>query len=121
MILFRDCMNLNIMMDPRNMYPKMFHPLSQGVSLDWKGLAKHYTRTQRPTKYYVIDFGLSEKFNPGDGPPSAWPVEGGDKTVPEYQDKDNSKRHNPFPTDVYYIGNLVREDFLQVNDGSQQC
>ena len=117
----RDCMNLNIMMDPRNMYPELFHPVLLGMSLDWKGLAKHYTRTQRPTKYYIIDFGLSERFNPKDGPPASWPVEGGDKTVPEFQDKTVQRSHDPFPTDIYYLGNLVREDFLQVNDGSQQC
>ena len=108
-------MNLNIMMDTR-MYPEMFHPVLLGMSLDWKGSAKHYTRTKRPTKYYIIDFGLSERFNPEDGPPSVWPIEGGDRTVPEFQDKAAWKNHNPFPTDVYYIGNLVREDFLQVGD-----
>ena len=113
-------MNLNIMMDPRNMFPKMFHPASNNMSLDWKGSAKYYSRTQRPTKYYIIDFGLSDKFNPEDGPPSAWPIESGDRTVPEFRNKAAWKNHDPFPTDVYYLGNLIREDFFQVSGRAEQ-
>ena len=110
----RDCMNLNIMMDPRNMYPDMFHPRLTLKSRDWKGWAKYYSRTARPTKYYIIDFGLSLKFNPDDGPAMACPIEGGDKTVPEFQERSGWYDRDPFPTDVYYIGNMIREDFLQV-------
>lgn len=107
-------MNLNIMMDPRNTYPEMFHPRLTTKSRDWKGVAKHFTRTQRPTRYYIIDFGLSLKFDPADGPPRAPHIEGGDKTVPEFQDLSAWVDRDPFPTDVYYVGNMIREDFLQV-------
>lgn len=107
-------MNLNIMMDPRNMYPDMFHPCLTQNTRDWKGRAKYYSRTARPTKYYITDFGLSLKFSPEDGSPVAYPVEGGDKTVPEFQNRSGWHVRNPFSTDVYYIGNMIREDFLQV-------
>ncbi len=107
-------MNLNIMMDPRNMYPDMFHPRLPHRARGWKGRAKYYSRTARPTKYYIIDFGLSLKFDPKDGPPIAYPIEGGDKTVPELQHRSGWRNRDPFPTDVYYIGNMIREDFLQV-------
>lgn len=110
----RDCMNLNIMMDPRNTFPDMFHPRVIHKTRDWAGHAKYYSRTLRPTKYIIIDFGLSLKFDPEDGPPLAYPIEGGDKTVPEFQDPSGWYDRDPFPTDIYYIGNMIREDFLQV-------
>ena len=104
------------MMDPRPTFPKMYHPGRPIMSRDFKGLAKHHTRTARPTKYYLIDFGLSRMYNPGDGEPQEIPIRGGgDKTVPEFQGRGEFKPCNPFPTDIYYIGNLVREDFLQVS------
>lgn len=107
-------MNLNIMMDPRNLYPDMFHPRLTNTSRNWDGDARHYTRSQRPTAYYIIDFGLSLKFDPDDGPPLATPIRGGDKTVPEFQDPSRWIDRDPFPTYVYYLGNMIREDFLQV-------
>lgn len=105
-------MNLNIMMDPVPLYPRLFHPLVNSRTMDYKGDAKHYSRTWKPTKYFLIDFGLSRKYNPDDGPPLEFPILGGDKTVPEFQHSDEAV--NPFPTDIYYLGNLIREDFLQV-------
>jgi hypothetical protein len=37
---------------------------------------------------------------------------GGDKTAPEHQNGDTPC--NPFPTDVYYLGNLVRGYYMKV-------
>ncbi|GBE80573.1 hypothetical protein SCP_0302880 [Sparassis crispa] len=110
-VAHRDCMNLNIMMDPKPLYPNMFHPLIHFATRDYIGTAKHYTRTGCPTKYYLIDFGLSRRFHPDGGPPREYPIFGGDKTVPEFHKSDEPC--DPFPTDIYYLGNLVREDFLQ--------
>ena len=45
--------------------------------------------------------------------PVAVPIIGGDRTVPEYK-KDPRAACNPFRVDVYNVGNLIREDFLQV-------
>jgi len=78
---------------------------------DYKGTANHYTRTARPSKYFFIDFGISRKYKPEDGPPRELPIEGGDRTVPEF--KTATGPVDPFPTDIYYLGNLIREDFLQ--------
>jgi len=110
-VAHRDCMDLNVMMDPRPLYPKLYHPAARLRSRDYKGTAKHYTRTAHPVRYYLIDFGLSRKYNPDDGPPSEDPIRGGDKTVPEFQNL--AEPCNPFPTDIYYIGNLIREHFIQ--------
>ena len=73
---------------------------------------KKYTRTWRPPRYLLIDFGLSRLYDPANGPPLDYPLRGGDKSAPEHQGP--KMLCNPFPTDVYYLGNLVREDYIQV-------
>jgi len=101
------------MLDPSDMYPESFHPAAIERSKDFCRKAKWYSRTRRPTRYLLIDFGLSRRYDPANGPPLEKPVHGGDKTVPEHRDLNTPC--NPFPTDVYYLGNLVREDYMQVN------
>ena len=110
-------MGLNIMMDPNPMFPDLYHPATRNRSRDWKSYRpKYYTRTARPTKYYLIDFGLSRKYDPEEREPLQIPILGGDKTVPEFQGDGVYRPWNPFPTDIYYIGNMIREEFLQVSD-----
>ena len=103
------------MMDGTPMYPDGWHPYMPIFRRDYSGLVKHFTRTQRPPKYFFIDFGLSRKYNPDDGPPLEPPIFGGDKSVPEFQGEGHSKPSNPFPTDVYYLGSFIREGFLEVS------
>ncbi|TFY82165.1 hypothetical protein EWM64_g1845 [Hericium alpestre] len=112
-VAHRDCGSLNIMMDASQMYPQSFHPVKINKSRDFRGRARLLTRTECKPRYYLIDFGLSMRYDPqsGNWPPSERKVYGVDKSVPEYRDMDGL--HNPFPTDVYYIGNLIREHFLQ--------
>ncbi|KAL6303556.1 hypothetical protein BKA93DRAFT_336395 [Sparassis latifolia] len=93
----------------------MYHPQAELQTPDLKAITKHYMRTAHPTRYYLIDFGLSRKYNPDDGPPREHPIWGGDKTVPEFQKSDDPC--DPFPTDIYYLGNMIREDFLQTLRG----
>jgi hypothetical protein len=100
------------MLDPSNMFPESFHPAVINRSKDFRRKAKWYSRTRRPTRYLLIDFGLSRRYDPANGPPLDTPIRGGDKSAPEHQDK--GTQYNPFPTDVYYLGNLIREDFMQV-------
>lgn len=101
-------------MDPTATFPNMYHPASSRLNRNFEGFAKYYTRTARPTKYYLIDFGLSRKYNPEDGEPQDFPIRGGDKSVPEFQGNGVCKRYNPFPTDIYYLGNMIRQYFLLV-------
>ncbi|TFK72497.1 hypothetical protein BDN72DRAFT_731085, partial [Pluteus cervinus] len=63
-------------------------------------------RTERPPKYYFIDFGISRQYDPSDASPIEGIIRGGDKSPPEYADP--SGRCNPFPTDVYSLGNTIR-------------
>ena len=109
-----DCTAGNLMLNPSNMYPESFHPAEMSRSKDFSRKAKWYSRTRRPTNYLLIDFGLSRQYDPANGPPLDIPYQGGDKSAPEHQDQDLGKLCNPFPTDVYYLGNLVREEYIQV-------
>jgi hypothetical protein len=97
------------MLEPSGMYPKGFHPVKLDRNRDLKGKATAYTRTLRPPRYYLIDFGLSRRYLTRDI--SDNPLRGGDKTAPEHQSQGSS---NPFYTDVYYVGNLVRVEFMRV-------
>ncbi|KAH9944740.1 kinase-like domain-containing protein [Amylocystis lapponica] len=113
-VAHRDCMNLNMMMDPTGLYPKLYHPRAPTMTRDLQEFAKYLTRTERPVKYYLIDFGLSIRFDAEEAYPAAVPILGGDKTVPEFQDEEYLlEAHNPFPSDVYYLGNMVRQYFLR--------
>lgn len=103
------------MYDATPMYPDGFHPIDTDLTPSWDGKAGHFTRTQRPVRYYFIDFGLSVHFQ-GQEARSILPVRGGDHTAPEHLPILMAKRQpqDPFATDVYYIGNLVRQEFLDV-------
>ena len=110
----RDISILNVMLDAKPMYTVQWHPVAPLYNRNFTGRSKHYSRTERPPKYYYIDFGLSRKYNPDDGPPRELPIFGGDKSVPEFQDEGYNKPADPFATDVYYLGNLIRTTFLGV-------
>ena len=118
----RDCTGLNLMMDGSDMFPQGWHPADPMMNRQYTADARHYMRTQRPPKYYWIDFGLSLQFNENDTNPKSLPMRGNDRTVPELQGKDyQSVALNPFPADIYYLGNLVRRHFTEVcksGDGS---
>ncbi|KAL4242881.1 hypothetical protein ABKN59_011627 [Abortiporus biennis] len=114
-VAHRDCGRLNIMMDPQPMFPKMYHPRYTNYSRDFKGAAKYHSRTARPVRYYLIDLGLSRRYDPENTSPREPPILGGDKSVPEF--KDGTEPLDPFPTDVYYVGNVIRLDFMTVYVG----
>ncbi|KAJ7680937.1 kinase-like domain-containing protein [Mycena polygramma] len=117
-VAHRDCNSLNIMMDGQHLFPAGFHPRAQRNLQDGFRKAKHYTRTQRPVKYYFIDFGISSKFEPGEDT-RVHPILGGDKSVPEFPTLQqmslamNTEKLDPFATDIYYLGNLIRTEFLE--------
>ncbi|KAJ7267690.1 kinase-like domain-containing protein [Mycena haematopus] len=111
-VAHRDCNFNNIMMDGAHLYPKGFHPERQNLTPDTKSTASHYTRTRLPVKYYFIDFGLSRQYDPANSSPLEPIILGGDKSPPEHS-KD-PEECDPFPTDVYFVGNLIRRHFLDV-------
>ncbi|KAH8989697.1 hypothetical protein EDB92DRAFT_836759 [Lactarius akahatsu] len=110
----RDCTRQNIMLDPSNMYPESFHPVVTSRSKDFRRKANAYSRTWRPTRYLLIDFGHSRRYDLSKGPPLDEPLRGADKSAPEHQ---NGTLCDPFPTDVYYLGNMIRENYSQKYKG----
>ncbi|TRM59176.1 hypothetical protein BD626DRAFT_508498 [Schizophyllum amplum] len=89
-----DIHTLNLMMDAAPLYKTPFHPAEIRMRRDWKGsVYPSFTRTQRPVKYY---------------------------TVPEFLGDGFDNPYNPFPTDVYCLGNWIREDFLEGVDFSRR-
>ncbi|KAJ7141152.1 hypothetical protein C8R44DRAFT_866796 [Mycena epipterygia] len=103
------------MIDAQHLYSNGFHPQFQYKNLDFKaGRPKHYTRTQLPPKYYLIDFGISIRFDPSLGADArgALPIRDGDISVPEYEGDGVEEPTDPFATDVYFLGNLIRTQFL---------
>ncbi|KZT71751.1 hypothetical protein DAEQUDRAFT_755590 [Daedalea quercina L-15889] len=111
-IAHRDISPANVMMDATVMFPRMWHPAVPDMRYDYSGKAKYYSRTERPPKYYYVDFGLSRRYDPKDGPPKELPNIGGDKTVPEFQGDGCNNPVDPFRTDIYYLGNLMRTHFV---------
>jgi hypothetical protein len=108
----RDISILNFMMDG-SMYPNSWHPCDDEMErLDLCVEAKHYTRSERPPRYYLIDFGISHRYDPKDGPPLEPPIFGGDKSVSEFQKSVDPC--NPFPTDIYYAGSFILQGLMKV-------
>lgn len=104
------------MMDAADMYPWGFHPISYDMNREYTGLAKHYTRTQRPPTYYWIDFGQAVRFDERDENPRVPCVHANDRSAPEFQGEGHEERdYDPFPIDIYYLGNMVRMYFLEVS------
>ncbi|KAI0916889.1 hypothetical protein AcW2_007158 [Taiwanofungus camphoratus] len=103
-VAHRDISNLDVMMDPASMFPELYHPRRNYRKRDLSGRAKHHSRTERPTHYYFIDFGLSRRYDPANGFPSELPIVGGDKSVPEFQGEGYNQPCNPFLTNIYLYG-----------------
>ncbi|KAH9054585.1 hypothetical protein EDB83DRAFT_2225461 [Lactarius deliciosus] len=89
------------------------HPVDPWKSKDFRRKVKGYSRTRRLTRYLL--FGLSQRYDPANGPSLDRPLRGGDKSAPEHRDRETLRY--PSPTDVYYLGNLVREDCIERYDG----
>ncbi|KAJ7461288.1 kinase-like domain-containing protein [Mycena galericulata] len=110
-VTHRDCAPNNIMMDASPIVKEPFHPIRPNKKRDFSASAVYLSRTQHPVKYYLIDFGMSVKYGPEDRRLER-SVFGADKTVPEFQRRD-APNCDPFPVDVYCIGNLIRTSFTE--------
>lgn len=104
------------MMDATAMYPRGFHPMREMSLPDISGLAPVLHRIDVPVKYYFIDFGISTQFDPDQHSRLVLGLEGLDKDVPELS---ATVPYDPFKTDIFIIGSLLREQFLEVRPRSQ--
>ncbi|KAG6809342.1 hypothetical protein H0H92_000633 [Tricholoma furcatifolium] len=106
-----DCKYDNIMADSVHLYKTPPHPFSLRETLDFSGFPSLiFSRTQKPLKYYLIDFDLAKEYPPGTPRLERVPW-GGDRSVPEHK---LGVPCDPFPVDVYCLGNCIRENFVEV-------
>jgi hypothetical protein len=103
------------MMDATPLFDEPPHPLDPSMNKDYTRPVRPHPRSERPVRYYFIDFGEAEQYDPDNEEPR---IElgragyGGDRSVPEFST--DVEYCNPFPVDVYRIGNIVR-DFTDVS------
>lgn len=101
------------MVDPKHMWLEPYHIMAPSMNRAYTGQVKDpYTRTARPPKYYIIDFGISRRYSPDDLHPQETLAEGGDRTIPEFQN--GHTPHDPFAVDIYCVGNVIRKFILEV-------
>ncbi|KAF7312510.1 Protein kinase domain-containing protein [Mycena indigotica] len=109
-VAHRDCWGPNIAQDPTLLFPWGFHPVYTTQDPANLRPASHIARTFCWPRYFIIDFGLSRRYDPFGGPPLEPVIRGGDRSPPEHH------KHplvcNPFPTDIYFLGNFLKQDFL---------
>ncbi|KAJ7841793.1 hypothetical protein B0H14DRAFT_2359962, partial [Mycena olivaceomarginata] len=99
-------------LDPSELYPYGTHPVNCWANPAHDGLAFHTTRTACWPRYYIIDFGLSRRYDPESGSPLEEIIFAADS---DNSPPDHGKRaewYNPFPTDIYFLGNLLRKEFI---------
>ncbi|PBK71978.1 hypothetical protein ARMSODRAFT_1016965 [Armillaria solidipes] len=95
------------MLDPTKLYPKGL------TTVAWFRQVAPSPRVG--PRYYLIDFGHSRRYDPADSIPHERDLRVGDKSAPEHCNPDELLC-NPFPTDIYYLGNLLREYFLDTKN-----
>lgn len=99
------------MMDGTAMYPEGFHPMAELTLPDISGPAPVLHRVDVPVKYHFIDFGISTRFAPDQASRLVTGTHGLDDEVPELS---NTVPYDPFKTDVFIVGNLFKQHFMQV-------
>lgn len=101
------------MMDGTPLYPDGFHPSRQKMDIDGLNKAKYIRRVDAstPVRYYFTDFGLSTIMDPWK-PRRVIGKHGADQEVPELS---YIEEYDPFPLDVFILGNVYRKTLLDVS------
>ncbi|KAJ3991610.1 kinase-like domain-containing protein [Lentinula boryana] len=108
-VAHRDCSINNMAMEADAMYTRPYHPVRPKKRYDWSGRALHHSRTRCPPRYYLIDFGQSRMYDPSQPRPTEYALKSGGYTPPEGSE---GIPCDPFATDVFLLGNLIRTSFL---------
>ena len=99
------------MMDATALYPQGFHPISPlFLPNDLSSLAPVLPRASVAVTYYYVDFGISTLFASGEPNKLVTGWAGLDRDVPELSEE---VPYDPFKVDVFILGNLFRQMFLQ--------
>ncbi len=99
------------MMDARPLYPEGHHPVKRNHTPDGMYRISPLSRTDRPVRYYFIDFDLSVRF-PDRGSTYVVGDVGRDTEVPELSE---DVPYDAFKVDVFALGNLYYKEFYQVS------
>jgi len=110
-VAHRDYHILNTMMDASPMFPKFHHPVKDMKNFEFTGPAVYFQRTARPVKYFVVDFGISRRYDSVNPSPLEDLILGGNRSLPEHRLKIDPC--NPFATDIYYLGSLFATTFME--------
>lgn len=113
--IYRNCTSVNFMMDATELYPQGFHPLMQDKTRNLESHRVVYTRTEKRPKYYLVNFSSARFYDSNERQPLDHPVYGTDRSVPEFQGEKFEQSHDPFATDVYYLGNMIKNEFVHVS------
>ncbi|CAE6361396.1 unnamed protein product [Rhizoctonia solani] len=104
-----DIASANIMMDGRLLYDEPFHPFHQDFSLDRKRqIRARYLRSQRPIRYYFIDFGYAKWFRDPNEPR----IVRGSRARERTPEQLGGNAYDPFKADVYQLGAILRRDLI---------
>ncbi|KAG9124818.1 hypothetical protein FRC07_010118 [Ceratobasidium sp. 392] len=99
-------------MNKRPLYDQLFHPFYQDLSLDAKCLIlPKYIRSQKPARYYYIDFGYAKWFQ---DPAARRTLTGASAREPAPEQK-SGRTYDPFEGDIYQLGAILRRDLIPVS------
>ncbi|KAJ3996370.1 kinase-like domain-containing protein, partial [Lentinula boryana] len=113
-VAHRDCSMNNMAMEANAMYTRQYHPICPKKRYNWSARALHHSRTRCPPRYYLIDFGQSRMYDPSQPCGTEYALRSGGYTPPEGL---ADTPCDPFATDVFLLGNLMRTTFLDVEPG----
>lgn len=99
------------MMDGEPLYRKGFHPSMPTLDARGKWANPRRRRDVGSVTYYFTDFGISTRFDGSEPTQLVTGKDGQDQDVPELH---CPEPYNPFPVDVFILGNLFRTEFTTV-------
>ena len=104
---------MNILLDEKGqMFPRGYHPHNQEIEPDYSQVAKYKPRRDaKGIKYMLIDFGISSQFPSFEDRERVVGCMAADATIPELSP---DVPYDPFALDVYTLGNVYKEELLEV-------
>ncbi|QRV72204.1 kinase domain protein [Ceratobasidium sp. AG-Ba] len=101
----------NIMMDKRLLFDEPTHPFHIHRSLDGKrSIRPKFVRSQRPVRYYYIDFGFAKWFRDTTNPRTVVGAQAKERAPEQVQ----GRAYDPFRADIYQLGAIIRRDLIPV-------
>ncbi|QRV87085.1 kinase domain protein [Ceratobasidium sp. AG-Ba] len=99
----------NIVMNRQILFNEPIHPFLQSVSLDGRRvLDPKYVRSQKPIRYYYIDFGYAKWFKDPSAPRTVTGVHAKERAPEQLPEVS----YDPFKVDIYQLGAIIRRDLI---------